>query len=207
MSRAIVNRIAPRGPAAVVPNGVDPDEWLEPGSPPGWLTALPRPRFVYVGALDARLDIDAMQAVARAWPGGSVVLAGPLVDSGRLAPLLAEPNVAVHGPVTRTEVTALAHAADACLIPHLRTPLTEAMSPLKLYEYLAAGGPAVATDLEPVRRVEGPVVRVEPGGDFVTGVRTALAIGPAGEEERRRFVERNSWSRRCEKVLALALAE
>ncbi len=207
VSQAILDRIEPLGQSRVVPNGVDPGEWLEPGPPPSWLARLPRPHLLYIGALDARLDVAAVLAVARAWPNGSVVLAGPMVDEGHLAPLLGEPNVVVHGPLTRREVAALASAADACLMPHLRSPLTDAMSPLKLYEYLAAGGPAVATDLEPVRRVEGPVVRVAPGGDFAAGVRAALESGPWGETERRRFIERNSWAERCEQVLALALAE
>ena len=207
VSRAILERIEPRGPAAVVPNGVDPRLWVEPGRAPSWFGELPAPRFLYVGTLDDRLDVAAMRAVAKAWPGGSVVLAGPLVDRAHLEPLLGEPNVTIHGPVSREEVAALAYAADACLVPHCRTPLTEAMSPLKLYEYLASGTPTVATDLEPVRRVDGPVLRVPPGGDFVAGLRLALAAGPVAEADRRRFIAANSWSARTAEVLALALGD
>jgi glycosyltransferase involved in cell wall biosynthesis len=207
VSQAILDRIEPQGPAAVVPNGVEPRLWLAPERAPGWFAALPGPRFLYVGTIDDRLDVEALRAVARAWPQGSVVLAGPLADRRHLGPVLAEPNVVVHEPVSREDVAALAHAADACLLPHRRTPLTEAMSPLKLYEYLASGTPTVATDLEPVRRVDGPVLRVPPGGDFVAGMRLALAAGPTGEADRRRFIVANSWSSRTAEVLALALAE
>jgi len=207
VSEAILERIDPRGPAAVVPNGVEPGLWVEPGAPPSWFANLHGPRFLYVGTLDDRLDVTALQGLARAWPHGSVVLVGPTADHAHLRPLLAEPNAVVHGPVAREEVAALAHAADACLLPHRRTPLTEAMSPLKLYEYLASGTPTVATDLEPVRRVDGPVLRVPPGGDFVAGVKLALAAGPAGEDDRRRFIAANSWSARTAEVLALALGD
>lgn len=207
VSNAILERIEPRGPAAVVPNGVEPRLWVEPGRPPEWFAALPGPRFVYVGTLDDRLDVVALRELARAWPQGSVVLVGPLADRPHLGPLLAEPNVVLHGPVSREGVAALTHAADVCLLPHRRTPLTEAMSPLKLYEYLASGTPTVATDLEPVRRVDGPVLRVPPGGDFVAGVRLALAAGPASEADRRRFIAANSWSARTAAVLELALGD
>ncbi|HEX6781222.1 MAG TPA: glycosyltransferase [Solirubrobacterales bacterium] len=207
VSQALLERIEPQGPAAVVPNGVDPRLWVAPERPPEWFAELPAPRFLYVGTIDDRLDVEALRAVARAWPQGSVVLAGPLADRGHLGPALAEPNVVVHEPVSRQAVAALAHAADACLLPHRRTPLTEAMSPLKLYEYLASGSPTVATDLEPVRRVDGPVLRVPPGGDFVAGVRLAHAAGPTGEADRRRFIAANSWSSRTAEVLALALAD
>jgi len=114
VSNAIVERIAPRGPSAVVPNGVDPEIWLEPGEAPAWLRELPGPRLLYVGTLDSRLDVDAARAVARAWPQGTVALVGPLTDRGHLAPLLAEPNVFVHEPVARQQVAAVACAADAC---------------------------------------------------------------------------------------------
>jgi glycosyltransferase involved in cell wall biosynthesis len=207
VSKAIVERIEPRGPAAVVPNGVDPGLWVEPGPPPDWFAELQGPRFLYVGTLDDRLDVVALRELARSWPHGSVVLVGPPADRSHLGPLLAEPNVVHHGPVSREGVAALAHAADACLLPHRRTPLTEAMSPLKLYEYLASGTPTVATDLEPVRRVDGPVLRVPPGGDFVAGVRLALAAGRAEEADRRRFIAANSWSARTAEVLALALGD
>lgn len=207
VSNAIVERIDPRGPSAVVPNGVDPEIWLEPGEAPDWLRELPGPRLLYIGTLDSRLDVEAARAVARAWPGGTVVLVGPLTEPDHLAPVIAEPNVVVHEPVPRRQVAALAHAADACLLPHNRTPLTEAMSPLKLYEYLASGRPIVATDLEPVRLVEGPVTRVAPGGDFVAGVRAALATGPVEEGERREIIAANSWASRSAAVKALALQD
>jgi glycosyltransferase involved in cell wall biosynthesis len=207
VTETIVERIAPRGPAAVVANGVDPAEWLQPDPPPDWMAKLPGPRFLYVGTLDSRLDVEAVRAVARAWGDGSVVLAGPIADRDHLAPLQSEPNVVLPGPLERAQVAALVHAADACLVPHHRLPLTEAMSPLKIYEYLAGGGPVAATDLPPLRGIEGPVTLAPPGGDFVAAVRAALAAGPMPESERQRFLERNSWSRRCDQVLTLALAD
>jgi teichuronic acid biosynthesis glycosyltransferase TuaH len=205
VSATIVERIAPLGPATVVPNGVDPGEWLDPPAPPGWMTDLPGPHFLYVGTLDSRLDVEAVGEIARAWPRGSVVLVGPAADRAHLRPLLGEPNVVLPGAVSRSQVTALVRTADACLVPHVQNPLTEAMSPLKVYEYLAGGGPVVATDLPPMRGIDGPIELVRPGGDFAAAARRALDRGPMGEAERGRFVELNSWSRRCDEVLALAL--
>ena len=206
VSEAIVERVSPLGPAAVVPNGVDASMWLAPGAPPAWFDSLPGPRLFYVGTIDSRIDTEALRSVARAWPDGTVVLVGPVTEPDHLAAALAEPNVVTHDSVRRDEVAALCNAADACLLPHRQTPLTEAMSPLKLYEYLASGTPTVATDLEPVRRVDAPVIRVAPGGDFVAGVREALAGGPVSEAERQDFIARNSWATRSAEVLDLALA-
>jgi teichuronic acid biosynthesis glycosyltransferase TuaH len=205
VSEAIVERISPRGPAAVVPNGVDAGMWLAPAPAPAWFDRLPGPRLFYVGTVDSRIDTEALRAVARAWPDGTVVLVGPVTEPDHLAAALAEPNVVSHDSVPRDQVAALCHAADVCLLPHRQTPLTEAMSPLKLYEYLASGTPTVATDLEPVRRADAPVVCVAPGGDFVAGVREALATGAVSETERQGFIARNSWATRSAEVLDLAL--
>jgi glycosyltransferase involved in cell wall biosynthesis len=147
-----------------------------------------------------------MQEVARAFPQGTVALVGPLAEKAHLEELLAEPNVVHHEAVPREQVAALCHSADACLLPHRQTELTEAMSPLKLYEYLASGSPTIATDLAPVRRAGGSIVRVPPAGDFAAGVRDALAAGPISEDARREFVARNSWASRSAEVLDLALA-
>jgi teichuronic acid biosynthesis glycosyltransferase TuaH len=203
---AIIDRIGPRGPAAVVPNGVDARLWAAPGKPPAWFEQLPGPRLLYIGALGSRIDTEAMRAIARAFPEGTIALVGPLAERDHLAEILAEPNVVHHEAVPREQVAALCHGADVCLLPHRQTELTEAMSPLKLYEYLASGTPTVATDLAPVRRAGGSIVRVPPGGDFAGAVREALAAGPISEDARREFVARNSWASRSAEVLDLALA-
>jgi teichuronic acid biosynthesis glycosyltransferase TuaH len=206
VSNAIVEKIDPQGPSLVLPNAVDPDLWGGRPVVPDWLEALPGPRLLYVGTLDSRLEVEATRAVARAWPDGSLVLVGPLEDRAHLAPLLAEPNVFHHGAVAHAEVPAVIAGADACLIPHHRTDLTAAMSPLKLYEYLAAGRPVAVTDLEPMAGIEGPVFRVVPGGDFRPAVAAALEAGPMTEAERARFIEANAWRSRRAEALEFALA-
>jgi teichuronic acid biosynthesis glycosyltransferase TuaH len=51
-----------------------------------------------------------------------------------------QPNVVSRaGRVPRPDIVRLIGAAEACLIPHVHDRLTEAMSSLKLYEYLAGG--------------------------------------------------------------------
>jgi glycosyltransferase involved in cell wall biosynthesis len=206
VSNAIVEKVRPQGPSLVLPNAVDPELWGARPAVPDWLAALTGPRLLYVGTLDSRLEVEAARQVARAWPDGSLVLVGPLEDRAHLAPLLAEPNVFHHGAVAHAEVPAIVAGADACLIPHHRTDLTVAMSPLKLYEYLAAGRPVAVTDLEPMSGVDGPVFRVAPGTDFRPAVKAALEAGPMTEPERVAFIEANAWPSRRAQALEFALA-
>jgi hypothetical protein len=91
-------------------------------------------------------------------------------------------------------------------VPHARDDLTAAMSPLKLYEYLAGGRPVAATDLPPMRHIDERVVLCGPEDDYVEAVRTALALGPADEQRRLDFVAGNAWSRRHGDIVDLALS-
>jgi glycosyltransferase involved in cell wall biosynthesis len=203
VSDAIIDKVAPSGPHAVVPNGVDPAEWRDRDPAPVWFSALPGPRLLYVGSLDSRLDVDQVRATAQAFPSASIVLVGPLLDAGHFAALDDLPNVYVWPPVGRRELVALVHAADACLLPHVSNALTRAMSPLKLYEYLAGGAPVAALDLPPIRGISSRVV-IAPA--LADAVRQALALGRTGDHERRRFADDHSWRARQERIVELALA-
>ncbi|MFL5833544.1 MAG: glycosyltransferase [Solirubrobacterales bacterium] len=202
VSPAILDVIQPSGPGIVVPNGVDPGEWSTAQPAPHWFRFLPGPRLLYVGSLESRVDVEALAMAAEARPDASFVLVGPLLDPGHFAELRQLSNVHLRPPASRSEVVGLVTAADACLLPHLDNALTRAMSPLKLYEYLAGGAPVAALDLEPIRNVSSRVVVRE---DLAEAIGEALAMGRAGEADRRAFAEANSWKRRQEPILQLAL--
>lgn len=207
VSEAVLERVAPTGPSRVIPNGLEPDEWTGPPTPPRWMNGLSRPLLVYAGTLDSRLDLAALSAIARTTPEARLVLVGPLADPQHLAPLREMGNIEIRPPLGRRELAGLLRSADVGLIPHVRSPLTEAMSPLKLYEYLAAGLPVLAADLPPMRGVApARAVLVEESGDYAAGARDVLARGRAGERERIAFAQVNSWGARHEQILDLALA-
>jgi teichuronic acid biosynthesis glycosyltransferase TuaH len=206
VSHTLRERLAPTGPSAVIANGLEPSEWIGDPTPPGWQRDMLRPLLLYVGTLDARLDIPALVAIARALPQATVVLAGALRDPAHLRPLRAEPNVEIRSALTRASVAGLIRVADVGLIPHVSSALTEAMSPLKLYEYLAGGLPVVAADLPPLRGVQERVLLVGERAGYPAAVAAALAMGSAAEDERLTFVQTNAWASRHEQLLDLALA-
>ena len=208
VSRAALERVEPTGPHAVVPNGIEPGEWRGLGEPPEWFARLPRPRLLYVGSLDSRVDIEQVAEVADAYPDGSIVFVGPIQDEAHFVAVRKRSNVVIRaGLAPRPDVVRLICAAEACFIPHVANRLTEAMSPLKLYEYLAGGRPVAAVDLPPIADVEGRVVLAPIGGELAPAVAQALALGPAPEAERLQFLVRNAWSRRLDELLAIALNE
>jgi glycosyltransferase involved in cell wall biosynthesis len=207
VSEQVLDRISPTGPSAVVPNGVEPAEWAGPvPAEPAWLAAIPGPRALYVGTLDSRLDVEGLAALARRRPDLSIILLGPQPDPGYLAAVRGIRSLFVHASVGRAELVAVMRNVDVCLLAHRTTPLTEAMSPLKVYEYLAAGCPVLAIDLPPVRGISERVLLTPTVADFVDRLDDALALGPASETDRLRFVADNSWESRHRSILGTAWA-
>jgi glycosyltransferase involved in cell wall biosynthesis len=207
ISQHALDRIGGTGPKAVIPNGLEPAEWSSLGEPPGWFAARPRPRLLYVGTIDSRVDTNQVRAIAEAYPEGSLTFVGNVMDPAHFETLSDLENVAFFPLISRAELIPVIGAADACLIPHVRNELTEAMSPLKLFEYLAGGRPVAAVDLQPIAAVDSDRVALGPvGGDMRPVVARALEIGPASEADRLAFVDANAWSRRFSRLLDLALS-
>ena len=207
VSQNLLNRLDPIGPGLVVPNGIVPEEWQPPWQAPDWLAPLPRPHILYTGAIHSRLDVGAVREVATRFPNGTVLFVGPVAHPEVADQLRRIPGVQVRDSVSRQLVAGLTRAVDVCIMPHHRNALTASMSPLKIYEYCAAGRPSVATDIAAVRDIHEQVVLVEEGASFADGVERALALGPITEEARQRFVRANSWRGRHDAILGLALPD
>lgn len=209
VSRVLLDRIDPTGQCRgyVAPNGVDAGEWRELPPAPPWLQRLPRPLLLYLGGLDERLDVDVLDEVAKQCPNASILLAGPLLDPPHLEALLANPNVHHRLLRSRREVVAVAGHADACLLAHRTTRLTQAMSPLKLYEYLASGSPVVSVDLEPIHDgISDHLFLCTERSCWPQAVGKALALGRMTEHERQTFISQNSWEMRYQPLLSQLLA-
>jgi glycosyltransferase involved in cell wall biosynthesis len=206
VSETIADRIGARR-STVVPNGVDPAAFDAVGPVPDWFAAIRGPVALWVGAVERRIDTQALAACARELgPEWSIVLVGPVVDPTPLELLQGIPNVVVKGwHHPRAEILAMVSAAQVCLLPHLQSPVTEAMSPLKLYEYLAAGKPTVASDLPPIRGVSERVLLVPTGGPYAPAVLAASRLPLATADEIDAFREANDWNARYAHFKAAAL--
>ncbi|WP_299576134.1 glycosyltransferase [uncultured Williamsia sp.] len=197
VSAELLARIVPDGVGHVIPNGVDPTLWEQPAQPSTSFDAGGKARAVYVGTVDSRLDTDAVRSLVEA--GFCVTLAGPVRDEEVVRDLRGITGLTLTGNLSRDVIPGLLSGADVCFLAHHRTPLTEAMSPLKLFEYLCSGTPVVATALPPFANdpdLAGKLVLVNPEDDFGERARAAASRGRLSESERLALVEAMSWRTR-----------
>jgi glycosyltransferase involved in cell wall biosynthesis len=205
VSQTILDRIQPAGRGIVVPNGIVPAEWEVLSDPPDWFASRPSPRLLYVGSLESRIDVEQLRGLAEDLPDASITLVGSMVDPGHFLSLADVPNIEIRQRVSRDQLPGLVAHADVALIPHVRSSLTEAMSPLKLYEYLAAGVPVASVDLPGTRGISNRVFLAAPGSSLTDAVRQALARGRMSSQERLDFLAAHSWEARFHNLLDSAL--
>lgn len=202
VSAELAARMSPR--AEVVPNGVIADAWRPHHAAPRRIEELPRPRAVYTGSIGDRLDRELVETTASMV--GSLIFMGHHGDTGTIEWLRSIPNVHLFGTVGQQELAATVQACDVGVIPHRDQACIRAMSPIKLYEYLAAGIPVVTVDLPPVHGIDDERVQICRREDWAAGMSRALSMGRADEKRRLRFIDEASWQRRMAPVVDAAVS-
>lgn len=90
-------------------------------------------------------------------------------------------------------------AADICLLPAQKNDIMKNIVPIKMYEYMAAGKPVIATSLSGIIKEFGNdngVIYIEKPEEAVQKANTLFDAGLEGEfgMKSRKFVEQNDWS-------------
>jgi glycosyltransferase involved in cell wall biosynthesis len=203
--------LAPFNPRTFLyPNVADGKHFAEALNPdlpvPAELAALPRPRIGFVGAISSyKLDLALLASLARRRPHWSFVLIGPVGegDPGTdVSELRALANVHFLGTRPYADLPACLKAFDVGLLPLRLTPYTQAMFPMKFFEYLAAGLPVVATPIDALRPFASLALlpELEPGA-FLDAIERALAGGGPQLETRLAGAAGHTYRGRTEAML------
>lgn len=138
-------------PVHVLPNGVDypaelPEKsWAEIGS-----------RIVYAGSMFGWKGVDDLVDAAGLLPEYKfTILGGSQEQIERLKNRVVTTNIRFTGHVPQYQVKALLAESCIAVLPNRPDPDSEFTSPLKLFEYMAAGCAVVATDLPALRAYLG----------------------------------------------------
>ena len=173
--------------AYLLTHGTEPDFWKDQSddSPVPQLKALQRPLILFWGVIDRRMDVALIRQLAGDLAHGTIVLLGPQADPD---PALETAHRVVHlPPVPFAQLPRFAREAAVLVMPYGDLPVTRAMQPLKLKEYLATGKPVVARDLPATRTWADCLDVIDRPETFSGAVCLRLATGLPEDQRRARL--------------------
>ncbi len=193
-------------PTMILENGVEFEHFAQGGPEPHDLTAIPGPRAIYMGAVDERLDLEALRLLAERRPDLSLIVIGPC-DHAAVRKLGAFPNVHLLGRRSYADLPAYLKHVDLALLPFSDHPANRGRSPMKLYEYAAAGLQVIVRETpELLRRKEDFLVFYRDRQEFVARAGELLELRsgrqPPNRERIRNAARQQSWRSKAEQLLA-----
>lgn len=203
-----VNREGDRHDTVVIPNGANTD-LFRPGLEP--LPGLPGRYVIFFGALAAWQGVPTMLEAARQaeWPRDvSLVIAGDgALRTEVEAAAVEEPRIVYAGVIPYADMPrAVASAVTSLSIQTPQAAGRGSVSPLKVYESMAAGAPMIVSDMpglaDVVRSVDCGLVVPCDSPDAVARAVARIASDPRGSVEagargRRWVVAEASWRTRA----------
>lgn len=201
----VTNKTTPNRPTHLLTHGVDIKHFRHT-SCPGICTSNPllkinQPIVGYFGLIDERVDQDLIEAILKRHPEWSIVFIGKAaVEFVRLSRYQ---NFYHSDAVSYQNLPCYAALFSVCLLPYVRTKLTDNINPLKLKEYLATGKPVVATALPEAVKLAGWGLRI--GNDFeaiVQQIESVLSQDSWNHMLQLTHLEFETWEHKAENLSA-----
>jgi len=168
------------------------------------LAAIPTPRVAYAGAINQKVDLPLIAALAGRLPRVQFVLIGEVTHLQAdmehvLEDLRRRPNVHLLGRKNYADLPAyVAHTDVNVIWNRMGEGLwTEGTYPLKLHEYLAAGPPIVTSDVPALRPFAEVIHIARTLDEWERALVEAVARRTAGLEVRKHVARQNTWDMRA----------
>jgi teichuronic acid biosynthesis glycosyltransferase TuaH len=146
----------------------------------------------FIGGIKPKLDFELINKAARQKPDWLFLFVGPdgTNNSPEFKKLLEEKNVVWTGGVPSSEVPSYMSLIDIGIMPYRDSPYNQAVFPLKMFEFLAAGKPVVGVHLPSTKRYveDGVYLHLDSGGDrdFIAACEKVEECKNNGSDVRRR---------------------
>ncbi|HZJ85059.1 MAG TPA: glycosyltransferase [Syntrophomonadaceae bacterium] len=186
----------------LVPNGCDYDHFANfIHGRPAEIAHLTGPIIGYIGVVATWVDVELIARVADSYPDCNIVVVGPLYNVSEVPD---RPNIHWLGFKPYEQLPAFAQSFDVGLIPFKASSMTEAVNPIKMWEYMATGMPIVTTNLPEARKYSDYVFIAATDEEFIFQVGQAIAEdAPEKRQNRMALAFENSWRVRASIIIGI----
>jgi glycosyltransferase involved in cell wall biosynthesis len=194
--------------AVYVGNVADVEHFVRANDPqtriPEDIANLPHPVVGFFGAINSfKLDYNLIKVTAKTFLKGSIVLIGPIRNSGQAKVIKIPQGKNIHYLGTRdySSLPGYLKGFDICIIPYIDSEYTRHVFPLKFFEYLSAGKPIVSTPLPSLRDFNN--LFYQAGDETEWAAALWMAISENSEEKkytRKNISLANSWHARVSQI-------
>jgi hypothetical protein len=188
----------------LLPNGVDYQKFTGVYEKPVDLEKIPGKKVIYVGAIGDWFDFEFLAYACKEMKNTSFVIIGPF--NSRIKNFIKDNkfnNLHYLGPRDYEVVPSYVSNCDCGIIPFKVNKLTNDVSPIKMFEYLASGIPVVSSGISQVKAYSKAVYIYNDKNEFVNSIQTALNESKEKKIYRLSIARENSWQARFEKIINL----
>jgi glycosyltransferase involved in cell wall biosynthesis len=170
------------------------------------MKGIPRPTIGLIGKLNERLDMELLDYITAVKTEWSFVMIGPIYTVSkqfikRFKEMANKKNVHYMGVKSYDTIPAYIKYFDVCILPYVIGEATEAVNPIKFYEYLATGKPVVSTPLTDVRPLEDIIRIAFNKEEFLKCIADCLTNdGNRLVKKRLAFARQSTWRARADEI-------
>ena len=186
-----------------IPNGVNSSFFTAAARAPEDFPGAGKPVVIYVGALDTRFDLPMVRTAVKKLKELHFLLIGPLYDESLhkgIVELQNESNFTWLGIREHNLIPSYLQNSAVGIIPFYLNDLTEAVNPIKYYEYLACGLPVVAPSMRELVQRGGPLNIYNNEDEFCLRLREAVHARKKQSPSLMLYAQSNTWEGRFTEI-------
>jgi hypothetical protein len=193
-----INQI-PDKPFALIENGVEYEHFLyHPKNVKERTDSLIH--IVYVGALDERFDFDAIKHIVDTMEHIKLTVIGPINDRFKKK-IYQHERISYLGAKKYSELPPYLHNADIAILPLSDHPSNNGRSPMKLYEFGAAGLHVVVRKTDEIKRRKLSFVHMYDDYREIPALIEQIDLSTKEKIKTAKLSEPYSWRSNAEKIL------
>jgi len=162
-----------------------------------------KPIIGYFGSIEKRIDYEMMRQVIEKNGDKTFVFAGPVSKEWVPDFFFSVPNVHFIGRIPYSEMPSVVKSFDVAIIPFRKYEDSATVFPMKLFEYLGAGKPVVATDFNPdLKNFTGDLVPYcSDANQFSIAINEVLLNNSESQQnERIKLASEHTWESRANAI-------